>query len=319
MSVSERGDVEIGGRVQPATVEASAPITATGTPLAPPAVAHRSEFLYFAFRNRKFVAGLAVVTFMLALALVGPYLADHKPLEFSGPTDQPPSTEYWFGTTSFGQDVFAQFVYGLRAAFLVGALGGGIAWLLGAGIGFTAGYRGGWVDDVLNMITNVVLVIPTLAILIIVAAYLNVHSYATEAVLIGLTSWPWAARAVRAQTFSLKTREFVDIARLSGRRTRQIIATEIAPNMSSYLLMMFILLFGGAILIGASLDFLGLGPTESISLGLMMNNSFLASALLLGSWWWFLPPGLGIVAIVGGLYVMNVGLDEVFNPKLRET
>jgi peptide/nickel transport system permease protein len=317
MSISQRGDVEIGG-APPAGLEASAPITATGTPLAPPAVAHRSEFFYFAFRNWKFVVGLGVVTFMLALAIVGPFLTDHKPLEFAGPTDQPPSAEYWFGTTSFGQDVFAQFVYGLRAAFLVGALGGGIAWILGAGIGFTAGYRGGWVDDVLNMLTNVVLVIPTLAILIIVAAYLNVQSYATEAILIGLTSWPWAARAVRAQTFSLKTREFVDIARLSGRRTRQIIATEIAPNMSSYLLMMFILLFGGAILIGASLDFLGLGPATSVSLGLMMHNAFLASAMLLGFWWWFVPPGVGIIAIVGGLYVMNVGLDEVFNPKLRE-
>ena len=168
------------------------------------------------------------------------------------------------------------------------------------------------------MLTNVVLVIPTLAILIIVAAYLQVQSYSAEAVIIGLTSWPWAARAVRSQTFSLKTREFVDLARLSGRSTRQILMTELAPNMSSYLLMMFILLFGGAILIGASLDFLGLGPSESISLGLMMNNAFLASALLLGSWWWFLPPGLGIVALVGGLYVMNVGLDEVFNPRLRE-
>jgi peptide/nickel transport system permease protein len=152
-----------------------------------------------------------------------------------------------------------------------------------------------------------------------VAAYLQVQSYWAEAVIIGLTSWPWAARAVRSQTFSLKTREFVDLARLSGRSTRQILTSELAPNMSSYLLMMFILLFGGAILIGASLDFLGLGPSESISLGLMMNNAFLASALLLGSWWWFLPPGLGIIAIVGGLYVMNVGLDEVFNPKLRQT
>jgi len=281
--------------------------------------AHRSEFLYFALRNWKFVLGSCLVGFFLLLALVGPWLAKHPPLEFSGPTDARPSAEYWFGTTSFGQDVFSQFVHGLRAAFLVGAVGGGIAWLLGATIGFVAGYRGGWIDDVLNMLTNVVLVIPTLAILIIVAAYLNVHSYWTEAVLIGLTSWPWAARAVRAQTFTLKTRDFVDIARLSGRRSRQIIASEIAPNMSSYLLMMFILLFGGAILIGASLDFLGLGPATSVSLGLMMNSSFLASALLLGSWWWFLPPGLGIIAIVGGLYVMNVGLDEVFNPKLRES
>jgi peptide/nickel transport system permease protein len=258
------------------------------------------------------------VLLFLAAALFGPLLTAHQPLEFSAPTDQKPTGDYWFGTTSFGQDVFAQFVYGLRAAFLVGVVGGGLAWLLGAAIGFTAGYRGGWLDDVLNMLTNVVLVIPTLAILIIVAAYLNVNSYTTEAILIGLTSWPWAARAVRAQTFTLKTRDFVDIARLSGRRTRQIIATEIAPNMSSYLLMMFILLFGGAILIGASLDFLGLGPTNSVSLGLMMNSAFLSSALLLGFWWWFVPPGVGIIAIVGGLYVMNVGLDEIFNPRLRE-
>jgi peptide/nickel transport system permease protein len=300
-----------------ATAEpAHAPVLEPG---APAAVRHfRSEFLYFALRNWKFVLGAVVVLSCLVLALVGPLLTDHTPLEFTGPTDQRPSSEYWFGTTSFGQDVYAQFVHGLRAAFLVGALGGGIAWVVGVAIGFTAGYRGGWIDDVLNMLTNVVLVIPTLAILIIVAAYLEVQSYTTEAVIIGLTSWPWAARAVRSQTFSLKTREFVEVARLSGRNTRQIIATELAPNMSSYLLMTFILLFGGSILIGASLDFLGLGPSESISLGLMMNNAFLASALLLGSWWWFLPPGLGIVAIVGGLYVMNVGLDEVFNPKLRE-
>ena len=155
-------------------------------------------------------------------------------------------------------------------------------------------------------------------LLLVIAAYLSVRGVMTEAVFIGVTSWPWAARAIRAQTFSLTSREFVNLARLSGEGSWRIVFREIAPNMSSYLFMMFILLFGGAILIGASLDFLGLGPSESISLGLMMNNAFLASALLLGSWWWFLPPGLGIVAIVGGLYVMNVGLDEVFNPKLRE-
>jgi peptide/nickel transport system permease protein len=315
MAATEPGSGVAVGEATPAETVRTPAAVEPGEPATPRI---RSEILYFALRNWKFVLGAAVVLSCLALALVGPLLTDHTPLEFTGPTDQPPSSEYWFGTTSFGQDVYAQFVYGLRAAFLVGALGGGIAWVLGAAIGFTAGYRGGWIDDVLNMLTNVVLVIPTLAILIIVAAYLEVQSYATEAVIIGLTSWPWAARAVRSQTFSLKTREYVEVARLSGRSTRQIIATELAPNMSSYLLMMFILLFGGAILIGASLDFLGLGPSESISLGLMMNNAFLASALLLGFWWWFLPPGLGIVLIVGGLYVMNVGLDEVFNPKLRE-
>jgi peptide/nickel transport system permease protein len=317
MTVSD-GDAGVvsTGAPAPAPETAARPVSRTGAPV--PTPARGSEFIHFALRNWKFDVGVGLVLFMLAAAVFGPLLTDHTPLEFSGPTDAPPSSDYWFGTTSFGQDVYAQFVHGLRAAFLVGTIGGGLAWLIGATVGFTAGYRGGWIDEILTMLTNVVLVIPTLAILIIVAAYINVHSYTTEAILIGLTSWPWAARAVRAQTFSLKTRDFVDVARLSGRSTREIITTEIAPNMSSYLLMMFILLFGGAILIGASLDFLGLGPAESVSLGLMMNNAYTSSALLLGFWWWFLPPGLGIVAIVGGLYVMNVGLDEIFNPRLRE-
>jgi peptide/nickel transport system permease protein len=311
---SRPGDVEA---VAPAGVPAPFETPAPDAASAPAVPAYGSEFVHFALRNWKFLFGSCLVLVLGLIAVFGPMLTAHEPLEFAGPTDARPSSDYWFGTTSFGQDVYSQFVHGLRAAFVVGAVGGGIAWLIGAAVGFTAGYRGGWVDDVLNMLTNVVLVIPTLAILIIVAAYLTVHSYATEAVLIGLTSWPWAARAVRAQTFTLKTRDFVDVARLTGRSRRQIIATEIAPNMSSYLLMMFILLFGGAILIGASLDFLGLGPAEQVSLGLMMNNAFLASALLLGTWWWFVPPGVGIILLVGGLYVMNVGLDEVFNPRLR--
>jgi peptide/nickel transport system permease protein len=318
MAVPKQPELSVAAGGGPA-VDASTPVAPTGAPgTAAPATAPRSEFLYFALRNWKFVLGLGLVLAFLVLGFIGPLLTDNKPLDFTGPTGEAPSADYWFGTTMFGQDVFAQFVDGLRAAFWVGSVGGGIAWVVGAIVGFTAAFRGGWLDDFLNMITNVVLVIPTLAILIIVAAYLNVQSYTTEALLIGLTSWPWAARAVRAQTFSLKTRDFVDVARLSGRGTGQIIAKEIAPNMSSYLLMMFILLFGGAILIGASLDFLGLGPTQSVSLGLMMNSAYFNSALLLGFWWWFVPPGIGIIGIVGGLYVMNVGLDEVFNPKLRE-
>jgi peptide/nickel transport system permease protein len=276
------------------------------------------DAVYFALRNKKLLAGLAVVLAFLALALVGPTLTDKDPLGFEGIPGAAPSSEAWFGTTSSGQDVFTQFVHGLRASFLVGVIGGGLAAVIGMAVGFTAGYRGGTVDDLLNLLTNVVLVIPTFALLIIIAAYLKLRGYIAEALFIGLTSWPWAARAVRAQTFSLVSRDFVDIARMSGRGSRQIIVREIAPNMSSYLVMMFILLFGNAVLIGATLDFIGLGPSDAMSLGLMMNNAVLWSALQLGYWWWFLPPGLGIMAIVGGLYVMNVGLDEVFNPKLRE-
>jgi peptide/nickel transport system permease protein len=276
------------------------------------------DAVYFALRNKKLLAGLAVVLAFLALALVGPTLTDKDPLGFEGIPGAAPTSEAWFGTTSSGQDVFTQFVHGLRASFLVGVIGGGLAAVIGMAGGFTAGYRGGIVDDLLNLLTNVVLVIPTFALLIIIAAYLKLRGYVAEALFIGLTSWPWAARAVRAQTFSLVSRDFVDIARMSGRGSGQIIVREIAPNMSSYLVMMFILLFGNAVLIGATLDFIGLGPSDAMSLGLMMNNAVLWSALQLGYWWWFLPPGLGIMAIVGGLYVMNVGLDEVFNPKLRE-
>jgi peptide/nickel transport system permease protein len=181
-----------------------------------------------------------------------------------------------------------------------------------------AGYRSGVVDEMLNMLTNVILVIPTLMVLIVIVAYVDARGLLIEAVFIGLTSWPWAARAIRAQTLSLRTREFVDLARLTGRSTRQIIVGEIAPNMSSYLMLTFILLFGGAVLIAATLDFIGLGPTDGMSLGLMMNNAVLWSALQLGMWWWFIPPGIGIVAIVGSLYVLNVGLDQIFNPRLRK-
>ncbi|ADN02662.1 ABC transporter permease [Spirochaeta thermophila] len=276
------------------------------------------ELLFFAWRNTRVRIGVAIVGFFLLVALVGPLFAKYDPNEYVGPPNQPPSAEYWFGTTTFGQDVYSQFVYGLRPVFIVGLLGGGLGTLIGMLIGFVAGYRGGVVDEALNMLTNIVIVIPTFALLLIIAAYLKVRSIFSEALFIGFTAWPWAARAIRAQTFSLRAREFVDLARISGMRSGKIILTEIAPNMMSYLFMTFILQFGGAILNAATLDFIGLGPTNAISLGLMMNNAVLWSALQLGVWWWFVPPGLAIAAIVGALYITNVGLDEVFNPKLRE-
>ena len=297
---------------------AAAPAAPAVTPATVAGVRASREALYFARRNRKLVIGLGVVLLFLVVAIVGPLLTEHGPNEYVGPPAQRPSARFWFGTTMFGQDVFAQFTHGLRSTFLVGVLGGGLAAVIGMLIGFTAGYRGGLVDEVLNMVTNVVLVIPTLAVLLVIAAYLRVRGVVPEALFIGLFSWPWVARAIRAQTFSLRSREFVDLARLSGLGGPKIVLKEVAPNMSSYLFMTFILLFGGAVLIAATLDFIGLGPTEGISLGLMMNNAVLWSALPLGMWWWFVPPGLGITIIVGALYIMNVGLDEVFNPKLRE-
>ncbi|MFD5876318.1 ABC transporter permease [Streptomyces sp. NPDC060322] len=285
-----------------------------------PAAKPGRESLHYAVRNPKLIIGVSLVAVLLAVGVIGPMLLDNgNPNEYVGPQASAPDGTYWMGTTTFGQDVYAQFVHGLRATFLVGVVGGAIAAVIAMLVGFLAGYRGGVTDEILNMITNVVLVIPALAVLLIINAYMGVRSVAVQGLFIGLTSWPWAARAIRAQTFSLRTREFVDLARLSGSGTWRIVFREIAPNMSSYLFMMFILLFGGSILIASSLDFIGLGPTEGVSLGLMLQSAQQWSALQLGMWWWFVPPGAGITAIVGALYVANVGLDEVFNPKLRES
>jgi peptide/nickel transport system permease protein len=310
--------------VSSAHAEAPKSLSAAGkfqeaSPDPAPAMSSLRETVHFALRNKKLVFGLGVTCSMLLLAIVGPAFAQHPALEYGGQLSMAPTTHdgYWFGTTLLGQDVYAQFVNGLRLAFIVGALGGGIAAIIGMVVGFTAGYRGGAVDEVLNMLTNVVLVIPTFALLLVISAYLKVRGIATEAIFIGLTSWPWAARALRAQTFSLTSREFVSLGRLSGEGSLKIMFKEIAPNMSSYLFMMFILLFGGSILIAATLDFIGLGPSNTISLGMMMQLSVQNAALQLHLWWWFVPPGLAIMTIVGSLYVMNVGLDEVFNPRLR--
>ncbi len=314
--MSAQGEVPVTSAPGEAAVPEAVPEIAAAPGVAP--VRQRRELLYFALRDKRILFGAAVVLFFLVLSIVGPVLDPTDPNAFDGPTGAPPSADFWFGTTTFGEDVFAQFVNGLQATFLVGLLGGGLAALVGISIGFIAGYKGGMVDEVLNMITNIVLVVPTLVVLVVIAAFLSARGVVVEAAFIGFTSWPWAARAIRAQTFSLRSREFVDLANLSGLPSWKVIFREIAPNMGSYLFMTFILLFGGAVLIAATLDFIGLGPTEGISLGLMMNSAVLWSALQLGLWWWFIPPGLAITAIVGALYVMNVGLDEIFNPKLRE-
>jgi peptide/nickel transport system permease protein len=286
----------------------------------PAAKRARGEFLFFTLRSKKFVISVSILLLLAIVAILGPVVDSTDPLAqemlpMRHPTLDPGN---WFGTTYFGEDVFAQFANGLRASFFIGFLGGGLAAIIGMLVGFLAGYRGGWVDEILNMITNIFLVIPTLAVLLVVTSYLQARGVLFEAIFIGGTSWPWAARAIRAQTFSLRSRDFIDLAKLSGRPGWKVIVFEIAPNMSSYLFLTYILLFGGAILIAASLDFIGLGPTGGMSLGLMMFNAVTWAALQLGIWWWFVPPGVGIIAVVGALYVMNVGLDEIFNPKLRE-
>lgn len=313
-----------GAAATPVPIPAALPV-ATGAQLAaapaglirPTLVTRRrGEFLHYAVRNKKLLFGLGLEAFFVLAAAFGPLISPHSASGYFLPHEAP-SAAHWLGTDYFGHDVFAQLVGGLRVSYLVGALGALCASAVGMALGFTAGYRGGMLDEALQMVTNIMVMIPSLVLLIVIGAYLKTRSVAFEGVFIGLTTWPWVARAVRAQTFTLRSREFVDLARLSGKRPVSIVVRDIAPNMASYLFLAVVLLFGSSMLLAASYDFLGLGPTTTISLGTMMNQSMLWSALQLHIWWWFVPPGLVLTGMVFALLIANVGLDEVFNPKLR--
>ena len=303
-------------------LKGSAPIgtLTTGGP-APPLTAaprrRRRETLYYALHNKKLIFGLSLELVFVLLAVFGPVISPHNMTDFFG-SNQAPSAQHWLGTDNLGHDLFAEVVNGMRVSYLVGAIGALCAAFVGMALGFAAGWRGGLLDEILQMITNIVVMIPALVLLIVIGAYMKTRGILFEGAFIGLTTWPWVARAVRAQTFTLKSREFVDLARLSGRRATSIVVREIAPNMASYLLLVVILLFGASMLLAANFDFLGLGPTTGTSLGNIMNQSTLWSALQLHYWWWFLPPGILLTGMVAALLIANVGLDEVFNPKLRE-
>ena len=287
-------------------------------PAAPDKKAKRTnDFLYYGLRNKKLVFGLGLEILLILAAIIAPVVSPHNTTDYFK-LNASPSGANWLGTDFQGHDVFAQLAIGLRESYLVGALGAVSAAIVGMVLGFIAGWRGGFLDEVLQLLTNIIVMIPSLVLLVVIGAYLNSRSVLFEGVFIGLTTWPWVARAVRAQTFSLRSREFVDLAKLSGKRPTSIIVRDIAPNMASYLFLVIILLFGSSMLLAASYDFLGLGPSGVTSLGGMMQQANLNSALFFHEWWWFFPPGLILTAMVASLLVANVGLDEVFNPKLRE-
>ena len=306
------------GGPTPAVPPVVAPVAGATMPAGPAVLRRgRGELVYYALHNKTLVFGLGFEAVFVLAAIFGPVISPHTMTEYFA-NNQAPSAQHWLGTDNLGHDLFAEVVNGLRVSYLVGALGALYAAVVGMVLGFTAGWRGGILDEVLQLITNIVVMIPSLVLLIVIGAYLKTRGILFEGAFIGLTTWPWVARAVRAQTFTLKSREFVDLARMSGRRGVWIVVRDIAPNMASYLFLVVILLFGSSMLLAANFDFLGLGPTTGTSLGNIMNQSTLWSALQLHYWWWFLPPGLLLTGMVAALLIANVGLDEVFNPKLRQ-
>jgi peptide/nickel transport system permease protein len=226
------------------------------------------------------------------------------------------------GTDNFGRDVLTELVKATGISLLIGFVAGSIATLIGLSLGLLAGYVGGLMDDVIMFFTNLFTVIPPLVLLILISFSIGqeYRGPVTIAVVIGFTSWVWTTRAVRAQVLSLRNRDHVNLSKLSGHSTPRIIIMSILPYLASYVVMALILQISSGILAEAGLSILGLGPrtTKTPTLGLMLNWAFIYQAQILGMWWAYIPVILVIALIAFSLNLMNTGLDQVFNPALRE-
>ena len=226
------------------------------------------------------------------------------------------------GTDNFGRDVLKELVSAAKTSLMIGLLAGTVATLVGLSLGLLSGYLGGNVDEVIMFITTVFTVIPSFVLLILISYSLGQEQRgpAVVAIVIGLTSWTWTCRSVRSQVISLRNRDHVNLSKLSGHSLARIILTDILPYIASYVVMAFILQVSSGILAEAQLSLLGLGPktTTTPTLGLMMNWAMLYSAHTNGSWWAYFPVILTIACISFSLNLMNTGMDQVFNPALRD-
>ena len=226
------------------------------------------------------------------------------------------------GTDSFGRDVLKQLVSAAGTSIKIGLIAGTIATLIGLTMGLLAGYIGGTFDDFIMFVTNVFTVIPGFILLILISYSIGQEQRGAGvvAMVIGLTSWTWTCRSVRSQVISLRNRDHVNLSKLSGHSLFRIVLTDILPYIASYVVMAFILQVSSGILSEAQLSMLGLGPktTETATLGLMMNWAMLYSAHTNGSWWAYFPVILTITLISFSLNLMNTGMDQVFNPTLRD-
>lgn len=268
--------------------------------------------------NRKVLLGTVITGLFLLLILCGPLLARQDPDALTTDVLSPPSPTHWLGTTQIGQDVFAQMIIGSRTSIFWGLATSLLVTVLSVGVGLVGGYVGGWIDELFSLVTNIFLVLPAFPLAVVMAAYVPVKGPWTVAFVLLVTSWASGARVLRAQTLSLRHREFVDAARASGEFTWRIIFYEILPNEMAIVVAGFIGTMLYVILAAAGLEFLGLGDIRSISWGSMFYWAQNNNALLLGAWWWFLPPGMGIALLGAGLAFLNFGIDEIVNPRLRQ-
>jgi peptide/nickel transport system permease protein len=274
-------------------------------------------------RSVYFRVGIVILALLIAIALLQPWLNDWligevDPISMGSFEDYlEPSAAHLLGTDRWGRDVAALVVLGLRYSLMIAALAGVAATAIGIVTGFVAGYKGGRIDSVLRTFTDMVLVIPSLPLLVTLAAYIPRVNVLTMALLLAAFSWPFTSRVIRSQVLSLKERPYVDLAKTSGLRDSEIIFAEILPNLLPYLGVSLAISMGAAMLAEIGLQLIGLGPGNINTLGLMINWSIRWGALGLGKWPMVFAPILCLVLIFVALNLINIGLEQAFNPRLR--
>jgi peptide/nickel transport system permease protein len=234
------------------------------------------------------------------------------------PLNGKPSAEHLLGTTHSGQDILSQLIWGTRITLSVGVGTGLFTTFIALTLALVSGFFGGLVDDLISLFTNVFLVIPSLPLMIVIAAYISVKGVFPIVMILALTSWPWPTRLLRSQVVSLKNRDFVKVSKLLGEKPIYIIFNEMFPNMISLVMAALFTSTMGAIMGEATLEFLGLGNVSIVSWGTVLYWAQNNGALLSGAWWWFLPPGICIALIGTSFAMMNFAVDEISNPKLRK-
>ena len=281
----------------------------------PPSTRLRLRFL----SNRKVAVGLGLLFVFILMAIFGPMLAPYDPSARSADILQAPSAKHWFGTTHIGQDIFSQVLEGSRSVMLVGFGAGVVATIVAVLFGVTAGYLSGASGEAVSAVSNVFLVLPALPLIIIITTAIPHGGDWVVALVIGLTSWAWGARILRAQTLSLRRRDFVEAARATGESTWRIILFEILPNLTAIIASSFVGTVIYAVMTEVALAFIGVQGLNAWNWGTILNWAESEEALALGAWWWFVPVGFFIALLGTALSLLNFGIDEIVNPRLRSS
>lgn len=263
--------------------------------------------------------GATMLAVFTVIALFGSALAPFDPSKRSADILQGPSMKHLLGTTHIGQDIFSEILVGTRSVMFVGFAAGLIATVIGVLVGVTSGYLSGVAGESLSTLSNIFIVIPALPLIIIVTDVVPNSGDWTIAMVIGFTSWAWGARLLRAQTLSLRSRDFVQAARATGESTWRIVVCEILPNLTAIIASSFIGTVIFAVMTEIALAYVGVSGISDWNWGEILFWAQGQQALALGAWWWFVPAGLCIALLGTSLALVNFGIDEIVNPRLRSS